>query len=240
MSEGSSTVFLLEDEREAGALLANFLQLNGYRVLFETRGTMGRERLLAHAAEVDACILDVMVPEVDGFELAGVIRRHPQLKTVPILFLTAKDREADEIEGLQHGGDAYLRKPCSLQVIKAHLERLLARHPKSVTAQPKRELIQAGPLVLDPEQRTARIHEQPLSLTHSEYEILLALARHPGQVYSRRQLLELIADDAEREVFERTVDAHIKNLRLKLGEAAPMIKTHRGLGYGLDLEAVDA
>lgn len=241
MSETSAgsgpTVFLLEDEAEAGGLLADFLSMNGYRVIFESRGVMGRERLLAHAREVALCILDVMVPEVDGFELADQIRRHPILQKVPIVFLTAKDRDSDEIEGLERGGDIYLRKPCSLQVILAHVRRLLDRYPHGGAS---KEMLEAGPISVDPEQRSARVEGKALSLTQSEYKILAALMRHPGRVYSRRELLELVAEDTEKEVFERTVDAHIKNLRLKLGDSADWIRTYRGLGYGLDADRLSS
>jgi two-component system phosphate regulon response regulator PhoB len=169
-----------------------------------------------------------LVPHVDGKEICKRIRRHPVLSGIPVIFLTARDKEKDEIEGLELGADDYIPKPASLKLVKAHVESLLRRQ------QPQHsKWVQYGDLYLDTLGKDLYRKEQRVDLTSTEYALAEMFFKNPKMVYSRQQILEHIGDD-DKFVFDRTVDVHVKNLRLKMGDSSDVIKTYRGLGYGLN------
>ena len=145
-----------------------------------------------------------------------------------MIFLTAKDQEQDEITGLNLGADDYIPKPASLNLILAHVKTLLRRR----NIQPDEDL-KFGDISIELSSGLVRVAEIPVDLTLREMKILELLFRNPKRVFSRQEILEYISDD-EKHVFDRTIDAHVKNLRLKLGKSGQVIKTYRGLGYGLD------
>lgn len=222
------TVLLVEDEVEPAEMLANFLKMNNYHVLLAHDGKHALELIDSHASDIHVAILDIMVPHVNGKEICKVIRNHPVLSEIPVIFLTAKDKEKDEIEGLELGADDYISKPASLKLVKAHVDSLLRRQ------QPQNsKWIQYGDLFMDTSGKDLYVKEKRIDLTSTEYALAELFFQYPKRVYSRQEILEKIGGD-ERFVFDRTVDVHIKNLRLKLGEAADIIKTYRGIGYGLN------
>ncbi len=224
------TILLVEDEVEPAEMLANFLEMNNYNVLIAHDGLKALELIDQHASDIHLAVLDIMVPNVDGKEICSVIRKHPVMSEIPVIFLTAKDKEKDEIEGLELGADDYISKPASLKLVKAHIESLLRRQ------QPQNsKWIQHGDLFLDTSGKDLYYKEKRVELTSTEYAIVEMFFQSPKRVYSRQEILEHIGGD-DRFVFDRTVDVHIKNLRLKLGEASDMIKTYRGLGYGMNRE----
>ncbi|MDZ7758351.1 response regulator transcription factor [Rhodohalobacter sp.] len=224
------TILLVEDEIEPAEMLANFLELNNYNVLVAHDGLKALDLIDQHASDIHLAVLDIMVPNVDGKEICSVIRKHPVMSEIPVIFLTAKDKEKDEIEGLELGADDYISKPASLKLVKAHIESLLRRQ------QPQNsKWIQHGELFLDTSGKDLYLKDKRVELTSTEYAIVEMFFQNPKRVYSRQQILEHIGGD-DRFVFDRTVDVHIKNLRLKLGEASDMIKTYRGLGYGMNRE----
>lgn len=224
------TILLVEDEIEPAEMLANFLEMNNYNVLVAHDGLKALNLIDQHASDIHVAVLDIMVPNVDGKEICRVIRKHPVMSEIPVIFLTAKDKEKDEIEGLELGADDYISKPASLKLVKAHIESLLRRQ------QPQNsKWIQHGELFLDTSGKDLYYKEQRVELTSTEYAIVEMFFQSPKRVYSRQEILEHIGGD-DRFVFDRTVDVHIKNLRLKLGEASDMIKTYRGLGYGMNRE----
>lgn len=224
------TILLVEDEVEPAEMLANFLEMNNYNVLVAHDGLKALELIDQHASDIHLAVLDIMVPNVDGKEICSVIRKHPVMSEIPVIFLTAKDKEKDEIEGLELGADDYISKPASLKLVKAHIESLLRRQ------QPQNsKWIQHGDLFLDTSGKDLYYKEKRVELTSTEYAIIEMFFQSPKRVYSRQEILEHIGGD-DRFVFDRTVDVHIKNLRLKLGEASDMIKTYRGLGYGMNRE----
>jgi two-component system phosphate regulon response regulator PhoB len=224
------TILLVEDEIEPAEMLANFLEMNNYNVLIAHDGLKALELIDQHASDIHLAVLDIMVPNVDGKEICSVIRKHPVMSEIPVIFLTAKDKEKDEIEGLELGADDYISKPASLKLVKAHIESLLRRQ------QPQNsKWIQHGDLFLDTSGKDLYYKEKRVELTSTEYAIVEMFFQSPKRVYSRQEILEHIGGD-DRFVFDRTVDVHIKNLRLKLGEASDMIKTYRGLGYGMNRE----
>ena len=224
------TILLVEDEKESANMLSNFLEMNNFNVLTAYNGKQALEYISRHATDIHLAVLDIMVPHIDGKEICRRIRNHPVMKDIPVIFLTAKDKEKDEIEGLELGADDYISKPASLNLVKIHIEALLRRQdPK------KSNWLQYGNLYLDVDGKELYHNGERIELTSTEFTLIKLFFQNPKRVYSRQVILEHIGDE-DKFVFDRTVDVHIKNLRLKLGEASEIIKTYRGLGYGLNRE----
>lgn len=222
------TLLLVEDEVESGEMLANFLELNDFKVYWAKDGKEAYKVIDDHANELELAILDIMVPFHDGKEICSHIRQHPVVSEIPVLFLTARDEEKDEIEGLELGGDDYIKKPASLNLIKAHVESQLRRKNPE-----KSNWLQYDHTYLDVDTKEMYIHEEKVDLTHTEYIIAELFFKHPKLVYSRHDILEHITDE-EKYIFDRTVDVHIKNLRIKMKDEGKLIKTYRGVGYGFN------
>jgi DNA-binding response OmpR family regulator len=175
-------------------------------------------------------VLDVMLPRMDGFDVCRAIRSR---STVPIIMLTAKTEETDKVLGLELGADDYITKPFSVREFRSRVKAVLRRAALAHAETQFEEPIDAGDLHIDFEKRTVTVRAEPAQLTYVEFEILAALARAPGRVFSRTMLLERVwGDSAYRD--PRTIDVHIRHLREKL-EAEPktpeLILTVRGVGY---------
>lgn len=222
------TLLLVEDELESGEMLANFLELNDFKVYWAKDGKEAFDFIDDHANELELAILDIMVPFHDGKEICKHIRQHPVVNEIPVLFLTARDEEKDEIEGLELGGDDYIKKPASLNLIKAHVESQLRRQNPE-----RKNWLQYDHVYLDVDAHEMYINEEKIDLTQTEYIIAELFFRHPKLVYSRHEILEHITDE-EKYIFDRTVDVHIKNLRIKMKDEGKLIKTYRGVGYGFN------
>jgi DNA-binding response OmpR family regulator len=224
-------VLLVEDDRKLCRLLAEYLGPMGYDVHAVHDGPAGVAA--ATAGSWQAVILDVMLPGLDGFEVLRRIRRD---STVPVLMLTARGDEADRIVGLEMGADDYLPKTFSPRELLARLRAVTRRsHPATAPA----DAVDAGQeivvrdLHVNPATRTAVLGDRPLSLTAVEFDLLISLARAPGRVKTREQLLEEVRE-RDYEVFDRSIDVHISALRKKLGEDARtprFIETVRSVGY---------
>lgn len=213
-------------------MLSNFLEMHDYRVLVAHDGERAMELIDAEAGAIHLAVLDIMVPKIDGKEICRRIREHPVLHDIPVIFLTAKDQEQDEIEGLELGADDYISKPASLDLVKTHIETMLRRqNPQNAN------WLQYGDVYLDTDGKELFVSDEKVELTSTEYNLIELLFKSPKQVFSRQQILEHITEE-DRFVFDRTVDVHIKNLRLKMGEAGDVIKTYRGIGYGVNREIV--
>lgn len=226
------SILLVEDEKEPADMLASFLEMSDYKVLTAYDGKQALRLIEDHASEIHIAILDIMVPHVDGKEICRIIRKHPVLNEIPVIFLTAKDKEKDEIEGLELGADDYIPKPASLKLVKAHVDSLLRRQQPQ-----KSKWIQYGDLYLDTLGKDLYYKEKRIDLTSTEYALAELFFQNPKMVYTRQQILKHIGDD-DRYVFDRTVDVHVKNLRLKMGEASDVIKTYRGMGYGMNRDII--
>ena len=227
------TILLVEDEEESADMLQNFLEMNEYRVLLAHDGQEAINIIDEQANEIHLALLDIMVPNVDGKELCKYIREHPIIKNIPVIFLTAKDKEKDEIEGLEVGADDYIAKPVRLNLVKAHLEtQLRRRKPDNV------QWLHYGNVYMDTEAKEIYVNNEKIELTSTEFYLLELFFRNPRMVFSRQDILEHISGE-DKFVFDRTVDVHIKNLRLKLKEGGDIIKTYRGMGYGLNRELAD-
>jgi two-component system phosphate regulon response regulator PhoB len=226
------SILLVEDEEEPAEMLANFLEMNDYEVFVAHEGNHALELVDEHAGDIHLAILDIMVPNVDGKEICRQIRNHPVLHDIPVIFLTAKDEEQDEIEGLELGADDYIPKPASLNLVKAHVESLLRRqNPQTAN------WLQYADTYLDTDAKELFVSDEKVELTSTEYTLIELFYKNPKRVYTRQEILKHITEE-DRFVFDRTVDVHIKNLRLKMEDSGDLIKTFRGIGYGLNREIV--
>jgi len=224
-------VLLVDDDKKFCRLLVDYLKPLGYEVVAVHTGLEGVERALA--ASWHAVILDVMLPEIDGLE---VLRRIRASSSVPVLMLTARGEETDRIVGLEVGADDYLPKTFSTRELLARLRSVTRRAYRAPAIQSlSDDDIVIGKLRIIPSAHGAFLEGHSLSLTPVEFDLLLSLARAPGRVKTRDQLLEEIRD-RDYEVFDRSIDVHISALRKKLGDDAKsprFIRTFRSAGYML-------
>lgn len=236
MSKVTQRILLVEDEADSAEMLTTFLEMNGFTVETFLDGAEAMRFLSNPDTRVDLAVLDIMVPGADGRELCSAIRKHPVLREIPVIFLTAKDEEQDEIAGLSLGADDYIGKPASLNLILAHIQSFLRRRPASSAAsQPaaEQQALKIDRVALNRSAYTVYSGESPVELTAREFSLLELLMRNPKKVFTRQEILDYISED-ESFVFDRTVDVHVKNIRLKLGDAGRIIRTYRGQGYGID------
>lgn len=223
-------VLVVEDEPSIADNIVYALSTEGYQVHWRASG--GEGLLVLADAAVDLVILDVGLPDINGFELAREIRRRCE---VPIIFVTARGEEVDRVVGLEIGGDDYVVKPFSPRELTARVRAVLRRcgcrsAPLSVVVP-----LAVHPLQIDEARRLITLHGHPLELSRYEYLLLRLLLRSPGRVYSRDQLMDQVWDAPDMSL-ERTVDTHVKTLRQKLRLWDPeeeWILTHRGVGYSL-------
>ena len=220
-------VLIIDDDRELCSLIREYLEPLGYQVAAVHAGKAGVEE--AVTGNHDVIILDVMLPGLDGFEVLKRIRLQSQ---VPVLMLTARGEETDRVVGLEVGADDYLPKTFSTRELLARLRAVMRRSSRPVPLSAPEAEIVAGNLRIHPGARTAACGDKPLALTAVEFDLLAELARAPGRVKSREQLLEAVAG-RDYEVFDRSIDVHICSLRKKLGDPA-LIRTVRAVGYVLD------
>jgi len=219
------TVLVIDDEPDLLRLLDYNLSRADYLVLTARDGESGLEAARKH--HPDLVILDVMMPGLDGWEVCKRLRAEPATAPTPILMLTAKAEETDRVIGLELGADDYVTKPFGVREVLARVKALLRRRDASGQAP---EVATVGPLTIDSGRRSVTAGGKPLTLTTTEFNLLRALARRPGRVYSREELLAgARADDTP--VTDRTVDVHVSALRRKLGRHEDLIETVRGVGY---------
>lgn len=224
-------LLLVEDERRMAELLHQGLEEEGYRVTVAMDGHSGLG--MGRSSEFDLILLDVMLPGIDGFEVARRLRRHG-IRT-PVLMLTARDAAPDIVRGLDLGADDYLTKPFSFEVLLARIRALLRRGP---APQPAR--LQAGDLHLDPATHEVFLGGRKLSLTRTEFILLEFLMRRAGQVAPRDTLIEAVWGHT-RDIESNTLDAFIRRLRTKVEDVSGRrwIHTVRGVGYTLREDAAE-
>lgn len=182
----------------------------------------------------DLIILDLMLPDADGFEFCQELKSDAKFRQIPIIMLTAKGDVTDRVLGLEFGADDYMVKPFSPRELAARVKAILRRSHKDAKQQVK--LIKIGPsLQIDLQKHKVFVDEQELSLTTTEFKILQLLSAHLGWVYSRNQILDYLWGN-DKIVVDRTVDVHIRNLRHKLGKCKNLIKNIRGVGYKIESE----
>lgn len=215
------TILIIDDEPQMRKLIRKFLQNDGYSVEEATDGMDALSKV--YKLQPHLCIVDVMMPYMDGFAFAKELKR---TTNIPLIFLSAKGEEWDKIEGLKLGGDDYIVKPFMPGELLARVESVLRRSYQNNMSR----VFTVGPFVIDHLAHTVTLDGLPISLTVKEFGLLETLARNEGRVYSRDQLLNIVWGDRHQST-DRTIDTHIKTLRLKLGEAGQLIETVWGLGY---------
>lgn len=227
MSKGK--ILVVDDEPKIVSTVRAYLEREGYDALEANDGRKALE--IFQRERPDLIILDLMLPEVDGLEVCRQIRRTSE---VPIIMLTARQEDTDKLVGLELGADDYVTKPFSPRELVARVKVVL-RRARPVQAPVTSSRVVLGDLEVDEERFEATCHGKPIPLTATEFRILAALARNVGRVLSRSRLLDILGEKYEG--YERTVDAHVKNLRRKLSDSASekgcTIATVHGVGYKL-------
>lgn len=220
-------VLVIDDEATMQDLLRLMLEQASYQVVSAASGEEGIQKV--QTEKIDFVILDVLMGGMDGFDTCATIR---QFTSVPILMLTAiAGSENDKVKGLRAGADDYMVKPFSKQELLARIEAIL-RRTQTIPFRNDQKW-RNGALELDETMRTVTVAHEPVILTRREFELLAFLLKHREKVFSREQLMEKLWGERAYNVTTRTVDTHIKTLRIKLGEAGNAIETVWGLGYKL-------
>jgi len=222
---GKTKVLIIEDDRSLAQVLAYNLKQVGYEVLSAYDGQDGLTQ--AQVLLPDIVLLDLMLPIMDGKEVCRALRADPAMRDLLIIMLTAKAEESDELIGFSLGADDYVTKPFSVKVLLERVKALQRRRRQ--TNSTATDVIAIQGVKLDRRRHTASVQDIPLQLTLSEFRLLETLIRQPGRVFQRSELIDAALGDSL--VLERTIDVHVRALRRKLGEAANLIETVRGVGY---------
>jgi DNA-binding response OmpR family regulator len=221
-------IAVIDDEPDILELVSIHLRKSGFRVK-EFLDADGFYRSL-HTELPDLIVLDLMLPDTDGFEVCKHLKRQNDYSQIPIIMLTARAEETEKVLGLELGADDYVTKPFSPRELVARVKAVLRR--KGKPEEPKRILI-GDVLSLDAERYEVELAGKKIELTSTEFRILHLLASKKGRVFSREQILQHLWGD-DKMVLDRTVDVHIKHLREKLGSAAAFVRNIRGVGYKLE------
>jgi two-component system response regulator BaeR len=223
-------VAIVEDEPDLAQLVADYARAAGHAPTVYHDGAAALAAFRARAPGL--VVLDLMLPGMDGLAVCRSLRA---FSDAPVIMVTARVEEIDRLLGLDAGADDYLCKPFSPRELMARIKAILRRSLHAAPAAPA----QAAPIEIDDGARRIAVHGRPLDLTPTEYGILAALARRPGQVFSRARLLDLAREgNASLDVTDRAIDSHVKNLRRKLDAALPGVEAIHsiyGLGYRFDL-----
>jgi len=219
-------ILAVDDEEDILEIIRYNLIKENYSV---TCITSGEEALTkAKSEKPDLILLDLMLPEMDGFEICKLLKNNPETSHISIIMITAKGEEADIVAGLELGADDYITKPFSPKVLIARIRTVLRRKR---TPQPQdRKVIRIQNLFIDPSRFEVKVDNKLIELTATEFQILLFLAQHPGWVFTRSQIIDNVKGD-DYPVTDRSVDVQIVGLRKKLESAGEYIKTVRGIGY---------
>jgi DNA-binding response OmpR family regulator len=223
----SDTILVVDDERRIVDIVKAYLERDGYKVLTAHDGRSALE--VARREHPDLIILDLMLPEVSGWDVCRTLRK---ASDVPIIMLTARDETSDKIVGLELGADDYVSKPFDPKELVVRVKAVLRRYRAGIEPP---TLLRAGLLSMDVQRRAVRVGDQQVDLTATEFDLLRALMESPGRVFSRMQLLDRVQGDSY-EGYERTIDSHVKNLRKKIepdAEHPTYVVTVYGVGYKL-------
>ncbi len=228
------SILVVEDEKDLAELLAYNLKREGYDVAVVHTGRQALDALRTHTP--DLLLLDVMLPELSGTEVASRARTNPATASIPIIMLTAKTGEIDQIVGLTVGADDYIAKPFSMKVLLARIEAVLRRSERPST--PEGKLLTLGPVTVNHETHEATLDAELMKLTLTEFRLLSSLVQAGGRVLSRAFLMNKAMGPGVT-VTERTIDVHITSIRKKLGSHAAMLKTVRGVGYRITADLLE-
>lgn len=218
-------LLVVEDEAAIARLIRDYLEQAGFAVRVASTGEDAL--VIAAANEIDLIILDLGLPGIDGLDVTRRLRRH---STVPIIVVTARGEETDRIVGLELGADDYVVKPFSPKELVARVRAVFRRLESNQMAP---TMIAAGDILIDIARMRVTVASRQIELTATEFDLLVTMAKEPGRVFTRSQLLDAVHGEAF-EAYERAIDAHVKNLRRKIGESrsgTQMIQTVYGVGY---------
>jgi two-component system phosphate regulon response regulator PhoB len=219
-------ILVIEDDEDILELVRYNLSREGYQVTCVTSGEEGLKK--AKSATYNLIILDLMLPAVDGLEVCRNLKAYPKTVDIPVVMLTAKGEEADIVVGLELGADDYITKPFSPKVLIARIRACLRRKTKEPVD--KDSVVKIDDLVIHPGRHQVLIEGKPINLTLTEFRLLHLLARRPGWVFTRDQIVSAVRGE-DYIVTDRTVDVQIVGLRKKLGMSGKYIETVRGIGY---------
>lgn len=222
-------ILVVEDEEDLNEILQFNLQSEGYEV---DTSFSAEEALKKELTIYDLILLDVMMGKISGFSLAQRIRKEMHLE-VPIIFLTARDKENDLLTGFNIGADDYMTKPFSIKELQARVKAILKRI-KVVPAEKAAHSLSMGPIVIDYETKRLLIGNKKIELTRKEYEIVSLLAKYPGRIFSREEILRRIWE-SDVIVNDRTVDVNMTRLRRKMDEYGSYIRNKPGFGYYFEM-----
>ena len=228
-------IYIVEDDASIRELEQYALQTSGY----EARGCEDSASFWAavRLAAPELVILDVMLPDEDGYQILAQLRSDPATRAIPVIMVTAKTSEIDVVKGLDHGADDYLCKPFGIMEfisrVKAVLRRAAAAAPAAAP-----QTLSFGSIVLDDVARTVRVGGTPVELTFKEYALLHLFLEHPEEVLARERIMKEVWDTDDL-LESRTIDMHVRTLRQKLGAAGESIRTVRKVGYKLSTEGAD-
>jgi two-component system alkaline phosphatase synthesis response regulator PhoP len=220
-------VLVVDDEADIVELLRYNLRKEGYEVIAAQNGQQALERM---AAKPDLVILDLMMPVLDGFETVKRLKSDPSTAQIPVIFLTARSGEVDEVLGLELGADDYVQKPISPRKLVARVKAVFRRKVSGGEEEQETEIIRVDRLEINRSNYTVKLGKKEIFFPKKEFEILTMLAANRGKVYSREMLLNAIWG-ADVVVVDRTVDVHIRKIREKLGNESDAIETVKGVGY---------
>jgi DNA-binding response OmpR family regulator len=224
----SARLLLIDDDARLTAMVGDYLRQSGYEV--EVAGSLAAGRQRLEREPLDALVLDLMLPDGDGLDLCRELRGSPRHRGLPLLMLTARGEPLDRIVGLEIGADDYLPKPFEPRELLARIKALLRRATPSSNDD---DVLHFGRLEVDPGGRQARLDGKPCDLTSYQFDLLLVLARAPGRVLSRDQIMDALKGHA-LEAFDRSIDVHVSRIRAAIEEDPKLprrILTVRGAGY---------
>jgi two-component system phosphate regulon response regulator PhoB len=219
-------ILVVDDEEDILELVRYNLTREGYQVSGAASGEAALKK--AQSENFDMIVLDLMLPGIDGLEVAKQLKNRAATKSVPIIMLTAKGEEADIVTGLEIGADDYVTKPFSPRVLIARVRTVLRR--KTLEPEMEGKIITVHNLQIHPGRRSVSIDDDPIDLTYTEFQVLYVLARRPGWVFTRSQIVDAVRG-SDYPVTDRSVDVQIVGLRKKLGDYGSYIETVRGVGY---------
>ncbi len=227
------TILVVDDEKDLIDLISYNLKRNGYEVLCADNGNDAID--LAEKHLPDTILLDLMIPGIDGTEVARRLKGNPVTARIPIIMLTAKSEETDVIVGLTLGADDYVTKPFSMKILLARLTTVLRRNEKTTSA-PETGMLKAGALSIDLSKHEVLIDSETIKLTLTEFKLLAAIVQARGRVLTRHQLMDK-AMGTDIFVTDRAIDVHVTAIRKKLGDSSYLLHTVRGVGYRLQEDA---
>ena len=227
-----SNILLVDDDEDIIEFLQYNLEKEGFRV---TTANSGKEAMEKINNQVDLILLDIMMPNMDGFEVLKKIRQNDFYKDIPVIFLTAKSSETDEIKGLSLGAFDFISKPISPQKLIARVKSNIRKPSSEISSKKISKEITVGPITIDKERHLVKLDGDTLILPRKEFSLLYFFITHTNKVFDRDTLLkEIWGSDVY--VTERTVDVHIRKVREKLGKYSNLIETLKGVGYKFSID----